>query len=93
MYKRYTESWQGTARNIEFMAARMATDCKTKENVCLESLCPADVVNFVQLKNPKSTVEAANFVQDYLKRQGKDRPWSRGHYGSDHHKEKKSRDS
>jgi hypothetical protein len=40
----------------------------------------------VQLKSLKSTVEAANLVQDYLRRQGKDRfykPGSRGYYGSD----------
>ena len=57
-------------------------------------LCPAEAVNFVQLKNPQTTVEAANLV---LRRQGKDRrptyrPWSRGCYGRDSTEEKKRPD-
>ena len=52
------------------------------------SLCPADAVNYVQVRQPKSALEAANLVQDFLCRKYQERrstPWNRFGQGSDNH--------
>ena len=59
--KRYGESWQELARRIDSMISRGTQGYKTLEEVNnimamykFLSLCPADAVNYVQVRQPKS---------------------------------------
>ena len=93
--KRYGESWQELARRIDSMISRGTQGYKTLEEVNnimamykFLSLCPADAVNYVQVRQPKSALEAANLVQDFLRRKYQERrstPWNRFSQGSDNH--------
>ena len=93
--KRYGESWQELARRIDSMISRGTQGYKTLEEVNnimvmykFLSLCPADAVNYVQVRQPKSALEAANLVQDFLRRKYQGRrstPWNRFGQGSDNH--------
>ena len=93
--KRYGESWQELARRIDSMISRGTQGYKTLEEVNnimamykVLSLCPADAVNYVQVRQPKSALEAANLVQDFLCRKYQERrstPWNRFGQGSDNH--------
>ena len=90
-YKKPTETWQDTTRNIEFYVNSMVYGCETRHDITsmfalykLLSLCPPDCLTFVQLQNPGSTIEAVNQISEFSKRQNKtrshyqNRPWMRG---------------
>ena len=71
--KKLEETYQETARKIEFMTNRMlyVCHCIPDINKMLSiskflTVCPPKVVNYVQLNSLKSTVEAANLVQEYF---------------------------
>ena len=88
--KRYGETWQETARKIDSMVSWMIPGCKSVEEVSnmlsihkFFSLCPAEAVNYAQVRQPKSSLEA---VQDYLRGQSRDRcnkPWNKHGQSSD----------
>ena len=91
--KQYGETWQEMARKIDSMVFRMIQGCKSVEEVSnmlsihnFFSLCPAEAVNYAQVRQPKSSLEAANLVQYYLRRQSRDRrdkPWNKHGQSSD----------
>ena len=67
------ETYQETARKIEFMTNRMLYGCHCIPDVHkmlslskFLTVCPPEAVNYVQLNSPKSTVAAANLVQEYF---------------------------
>ena len=71
MQRRYSDSWQLTARRIETMVDRMADSCTTVQEVKymvsfnkLLSLSPADDAEYVRLKKPTSLIEVANLLDD-----------------------------
>ena len=70
------ETYQETARKIEFMTNRMLYGCHCIPDVHTMlslskflTVCPPEAVYCVQLNSPKSTVEAANLVQEYFHNQ------------------------
>ena len=67
------ETYQETARKIEFMTNRMLHECHCIPDVHKRlslskflTVCPPEALNYVQLNSPKSTVEAAKLVQEYF---------------------------
>ena len=67
MTKKYGDSWQETARKIDSTVKRMTQGCITVQEVInmislnkFLSLCSAECVNYAQVRQPKSSLEAAN---------------------------------
>ena len=72
MQTRFVESRE-IARKIEFLTNRKLYECHCILDVHkmlslskFLTVCPPEAVNYVQLNSPKSTVEAANLVQEYF---------------------------
>ena len=70
------ETYQEVARKIEFMTNPMLYGCHCIPDVHkmlslskFLTVCPPEAVYYVQLNPPKSTVEAANLVQEYFHNQ------------------------
>ena len=70
------ETYQETARKIEFMTNCMLYGCHCIPDVHkmlslskFLTVCPPEAVYYLQLNSPKSTVEAANLVQEYFHNQ------------------------
>ena len=79
MTKKYGDSWQETARKIDSTVKRMTHGCITVQEVIMISLnkflslCSAKCVNYAQVRQPKSSLEAVNLVHDFLRRQNRKR--------------------
>ena len=92
--KKYGDSWQETARKIDFYTERIICGCTNIKKVCqmfslskLFPLFPAEALNHVELWTPKSITEAANIISDFYKRQSSDRhqrPWTRQGQSNSH---------